>query len=282
MERDRLSLAVGIVSLALLLSAGVGAASAQSASAGLGDSITRVEQGDTATLTVTLANTSEATVVLGGSGGYNITITVTDGNGDGAVPLEFATDPIGTMRTRFAPVDDGDDYGTLNAAPDAGYNVSVGEYSIDVFAGHGVSGEPADVGTLVVTEASPPPEAAIEGEAPLTLRAAEGQSVSGTTELDAGRPVTVRLRSTGNNPLMLSREATVGEDGRFSAAFNLTGASAPTNATATVYADGEQIAGPKAVEVVAEQSSSPGQPGFGVAVAVLALVGALVVALRRR
>lgn len=282
MERDRLSLAVGIVSLALLLSAGVGAASAQSASAGLGDSVNRVEQGETATLTVTLANTSEATVVLGGTGGYNITITVTDGNGDGAVPLEFATDPIGTMRTRFVPVDDADDYGTANAAPDAGRNVSVGEYSIDVFAGHGVSGQPTDVGTLVVTEASPPPDAAIEGEAPLTLQAAEGQSVSGTTELDAGRPVTVRLRSSGDTPLLLSQEATVGEDGQFSAAFNLTGVSTPTNATATVYADGEQIAGPKAVEVAAQQSASPGQPGLGVAVAVLALVAALVVALRGR
>lgn len=256
-------------------------------SAELDASIVSVERGETARLEVTHLDTREATLVVGGPDvGYNVTVTVTDGNGDSTVPLEFRTDSVGMDATRFRPADDADEYGTLQAAPNPDETLPAGEYPIAVYAGHGVSGEPTDVGTLVVDEQSPPPNASIDGaESTITLHPEAGQAITGTTELSAGRNVTVRLRSSGESPFIKSQTVAVADDGTFTARFDLSGISTPANATATVVADGEQIAGPADVEIVPPRTSTtgeptdatttPGQPGFGLLAAISALLGGI-------
>lgn len=268
------------------------------ASVSLDRSIVRVESGEETTMELTFDGTDEATVVVGGGDAHdNVTITVTDTNGDGVVPLVFDAGPIGTMATRFVPVNDSDDYGTVNASEYGGL-LPAGEYPIEVYVGHGISGEPTDVGTLVVngtTTPEPtteppattaPPEASIDyGGDAVTLHPRAGQVIEGTADLDAGRTVTVRLRSSGESPFLLSNESTVGADGSFRAGFNLSGVEAPANATAVVTVDGDRIAGPVDVAVVeAPATSGPGQPGFGAVAALLAVVAvaAQAVGARRR
>lgn len=250
------------------------AAANDSGTAQLGESIVAVPQGDTTALLVTLQNTTNATIVVGGGDAdYNVTIGITDGDGDGEVPLDLRTGSVGMQATRFVPTDEGDEYRTLNAAPDPDGTVPVGDYPIAVYAGHGVAGEPTDVGTLVVTEATPPPNASIDRDgATVTLHPRAGQVISGTAELDAGRNVTVRLQSTGGSPFLASTEATVGPDGEFSATFDLSDVDPPANATATVLVDGTRIAGPVEVDVVTRSTTTPGQPGFGVGLALLSLL----------
>lgn len=250
-------------------------------------SITSVQQDEAARLEVTLEDTRRATVVVAGpNSSYNVTVTLTDENGDGVVPLEFRTGSVGMQSTRFRPTDEGDDYGTLTAAPDPDGLVPVGEYQLAVYAGHGVEGEPTDVGTLVVNEQTPPPNASIDGGgSTITLRPEAGQAIAGTTELAAGRNVTVRLRSSGQSPFLKSQTVEVAADGTFTARFDLSGVSPPANGTATVLVDGEQIAGPADVAIVPPRTSTtgkptdatttPGQPGFGVAAAVVALLGGM-------
>lgn len=290
MRLRRLLLVIGIAAVALtafvVAGAGTGfdhgnqdrigsdgatAAQMTNASAQLGQSIVRVEQDAETAVRIELTGTSEATIVLGGTETLNITNTVTDSNGDGVVALEFDAGGVGPQATHFHPADDGDDYGTLRAGPDTA--IPVGEYDIDVYAGHGISGEPSDVGTLVVSAPTEPPEASIGG-APVTLNPQEGQTITGTSELDAGRNVTVRLRSSGENLFLLTNQVSVGEGGDFSASFDLSDVSAPANATATVLVDGETLVEAQ-VDVVEESgaTSSGGQPGFGVGVAVATLAG---------
>ena len=268
------------------------------ATVALDRSIVTVRGGESTTIELAFQGTDEATVVVGGDGaGDNVTATVTDSNGDGVVPLEFDSSPIGTMATRLYPVDDGDDYGTVNAS-EYGGPLPAGEYPISVYVGHGVSGEPTDVGTLVVngTTTEPPedttphtttalPDAFIDhsGDA-VTLHARAGQTIRGTADLDAGGKLMVWLESSGDSSFRLSREATVGPDGEFATSFDLSEVEAPADATAVVTFDGDRIAGPVDVVVVDVQTatsepetSSPGQGGFGVWVTVFAVSVALTV-----
>lgn len=266
-----------VAAAALLAPVGSATAGAQNATTGaqLGESIVAVEQGESTALEVTLEGTTTATLVVGGADvGYNVTIEVTDADGDGTVPLAFDTGSVGMEATRFTVTNDADDYATPNAAPDPDGTVPVGEYPIDVYAGHGVGGEPTDVGTLVVNEATPPPNATIDRDgSALSLHPRDGQIVRGTADLDAGRNVTVRLRSSDGTQFLKTRTVPVDADGGFEATFDLGGVETPANATATVVVDGREIAGPADVAVVSRETSSSGQPGFGVVLAVVALLG---------
>ena len=260
----------------------------------LNRTIVTLRSGESATIELAFEGTDEATVVVGGDGaGDNVTATVTDSNGDGVVPIEFDAGPIGTMATRVYPVDDGDDYGTVNSS-EYGYDLPAGEYPISVYVGHGVSGEPTDVGTLVVEGTTTPeqtttsvpttiplPDAFIDHSGDVvTLHPRAGQTIRGTAELDAGGKLMVRLRSSGDSPFLLTREATVGPDGEFATSFNLSGVEAPANATVVVTFDGDRVAGPVDVAVVEEreetsvqETTTPGQPGFGVGATMMAVVG---------
>ena len=242
-----------------------------------------VERGGVATLRVHLEDTTEATVVLGGREvGENVTVTVTDGNGDGVVPLLFHTGPVGMDRTRFVTVDDADDYGTLSTASDPDGTLDAGDYPIDVYADHGVAGEPTSVATLVVTESSAPPNASIdfEGQA-VTLRPDGGAVVEGTADLQAGRKLMVRLRSDGDSPFLKSKQATVGPEGSFAVTFDLTEVQTPANATVIVSLEGERLAeAPVEVVEAQEETESPGMPGFGVGAALAGLAAVALLANR--
>lgn len=127
--------------------------------------------------------------------------------------------------------------------------------------------------------AEPTASLTYEGEA-LTLHPASEQTVEGTSDLEAGSTVTVRLQSSGSSPFLKSEEVTVGDDGQFEASFDLSGVEAGTDAKAGVYYNGTELAS-TSVEIVDEPTPSPsptetpGQPGFGAAVAVLAVLTGL-------
>lgn len=105
-----------------------------------------------------------------------------------------------------------------------------------------VSGEVVE-GT--VTETPPASEApsvlAYEGDA-LTVHSAPNQTVSGTTDLAAETEVVVRLRSSGSaSPFIKQATTTVGKNGEFSVAFNMSDIKPGVEFTVTVVADGETI-----------------------------------------
>lgn len=294
LRRLLLVIGIGVVALVAFVVSGAGvgidegahaspdansAADLANASAQLESSIVRVEHDGETRFPIHLSNTSDATLVVGGSDALNITITMTDGNGNGMVPLEFQAGAVGPNAVHLWAVDEEDDYDSVTLGPDTA--IPAGEYDLDVYAGHGVSGEPSDVGTLVVEAPAEPPEATIEA-APVALEPRDGQTISGTSELDAGRTVTVRLRSTGENPFLMTNQVSVGEGGDLSATFDLSDVSAPANATASVTVDGETIAEAQ-VEVEAEstETETGGQPGFGVGIAMVVLAG-LTIGLSRR
>jgi PGF-CTERM protein len=144
-----------------------------------------------------------------------------------------------------------------------------------------------------------------EGEY-LTLVSGPDATVSGETSLDPGTNVTVRVRSTGSSPFLVSEVATVSEDGTFSATMNLTQVADGTNATVSVRHADERLAEADAVVAADptptpsptpsdptatqtdDQGTTPGGgdssafgPGFGVAAALLALVAGGLLATRR-
>lgn len=75
----------------------------------------------------------------------------------------------------------------------------------------------------------------------LTLEPAEGQTIRGQTDLDAGTELAVRLRSTGDSPFLKSRSATVDDSGAFEATFDLSGVDGGTSFQAVVYRNGSRV-----------------------------------------
>lgn len=81
-----------------------------------------------------------------------------------------------------------------------------------------------------------------DGDA-LTVESASGQSIAGETDLPAGTEVTIRLTSTGaTTPFLRSATATVGDDGRFSAAVNMSAVDPGSTFEVTVRHDGDTLA----------------------------------------
>ncbi|WP_255150010.1 BGTF surface domain-containing protein [Halorarius halobius] len=79
-----------------------------------------------------------------------------------------------------------------------------------------------------------------EGDA-VTLRSATGQTVSGTTSLDAGQHVAVRMHGSGESPFLKSQSATVTDDGTFSVAYNMSGVDEGSQFRVVVVHDGERL-----------------------------------------
>lgn len=77
------------------------------------------------------------------------------------------------------------------------------------------------VGADSPADATETPGLVYEGEQ-LTLQAEADQVVEGRTDLGEGENVSVRLRSTGENPFLKTRTATVDDDGAFEATFDLS------------------------------------------------------------
>lgn len=97
-------------------------------------------------------------------------------------------------------------------------------------------------------DAAETPRFVYDGER-LTVEPAPEQSIRGETDLDEGTELSVRLRSSGENPFLKSTTATVGDDGAFEATFDMTDVDPGTtfevvvqrNGTAVVNTTGEVV-----------------------------------------
>lgn len=96
---------------------------------------------------------------------------------------------------------------------------------------NGTEPEPLDV------QFSPPDE-----HESLQLEPATAQVVGGTTNLDPGTELVVRMRSAGENPFLISRAVNVGTDGSFQAAFDLSDVPSGTPYQVAVYYNGSRVA----------------------------------------
>ena len=93
------------------------------------------------------------------------------------------------------------------------------------------------------------------GEA-LTLATERDATVTGETTLDAGRNLTLIMRSSGENPFLTMNRTTVREDRGFLATFDLAGMPDGANATLMIRSGGEQVT-EVPVRLVAERTPTP-------------------------
>ncbi|MFC7068395.1 BGTF surface domain-containing protein [Halobaculum lipolyticum] len=118
------------------------------------------------------------------------------------------------------------------------------------------------------------------------VHAVEDATVEGTTDLDPGTNVTIRLQSTGETQprFLVSEVATVGEDRTFAVEHDFSGNAPGDSFSVTVRTDGSTVAEAEGSVVAADRAVSPTEtvvPGFGVATALVA-VGLALVAVGRR
>lgn len=77
----------------------------------------------------------------------------------------------------------------------------------------------------------------------LTLDAAPNQTLTGESDLEPGTDLTVRLRSSGSSmPFLRSADATVADDGTWTATVDLSSVSDQPRFTAVVIHDGDRLA----------------------------------------
>lgn len=92
------------------------------------------------------------------------------------------------------------------------------------------------------TQATPTENATIHHEGDrLTLEAAPGQTISGTTTLTPGEPVSVRLRSTSESPFLRTIETTTGANGSFEGQVDLHNVDPGATFEVVVLHDGTQL-----------------------------------------
>jgi hypothetical protein len=84
----------------------------------------------------------------------------------------------------------------------------------------------------------------VELDEDLDLQAAGNQTVTGAANLDAGTEITVRVRSSGENPFLQQQQVTVEEDGTFTATFDLRSATVGAEYTTVVIGDDGQLSEP--------------------------------------
>lgn len=89
--------------------------------------------------------------------------------------------------------------------------------------------------------ADDPPTVDIDDGEELELKAHANATVTGTLDAPAGTEVTVRLRSSGDSPYLKSNTATVDEDGRFDAEFDLSHVESEHEATLVVMTESQEI-----------------------------------------
>ncbi|RLM59422.1 PGF-CTERM sorting domain-containing protein [Halobellus sp. Atlit-31R] len=115
-------------------------------------------------------------------------------------------------------------------------------------------------------------------------------TISGTTTLEPGTELQVRVQSTGEtDPQFLKTSAaTVGDDGSWTTTFDLSAVETHDTITVTVVGpDGDPTADFDASvrndrATPSETGSSTSTPGFGVVVAAAGILGSLLVLRRRR
>lgn len=79
-----------------------------------------------------------------------------------------------------------------------------------------------------------------DGDA-VTVESAAGQELAGETDLPDGSELAIRLRASGDNPFLKSKQVTV-EDGSFAATFDMSEVPAGTEFEITVRHDGSAVA----------------------------------------
>lgn len=76
----------------------------------------------------------------------------------------------------------------------------------------------------------------------LTLEPASGQTIRGETDLEGGTELSVRVRSSGENPFLRSRPTTVDEDGTFEVTFDMSDVPEGTTFEVTAHRNGTRLA----------------------------------------
>lgn len=114
-------------------------------------------------------------------------------------------------------------------------------------------------------------------------------TVTGTATLEPGTELRVQARSAGDTepPLLRSTATTVGPDGAWNATFNLSSVDTHDRLSVTVSAADGDASETFAVSLRDDEAGASGEapvstPGFGVVVAVAALLGSAAVLARRR
>lgn len=116
-------------------------------------SIYRTRQGETGQISVALGTAETATVSIGGpENGYEINATVRDGTGDGTVTLLFDTATAGRSGTTLTTAKRGDTVSVVTGSEvDRDTPIDADDYDLTLYRGDSVAGDPADIGTLVVS-----------------------------------------------------------------------------------------------------------------------------------
>lgn len=103
--------------------------------------------------------------------------------------------------------------------------------------------DPADDAAPDTEPPTDTPQVLVHDGDALTLENDPDQVIEGTTGLDAGTAVTVRLQSTNaSSPFIKQTTATVDEDGRYEATVDLNDLEVGTQFRATVVHDSEELA----------------------------------------
>lgn len=150
--------------------------------------------------------------------------------------------------------------------------------------------------TGTITEA--PTISFTNGDDTLLASNATERTISGETSLDPGSEVSIQIESDedSDDPFLMTGTATVSEDGTFRATFDLSAVPAGTRFRVTARAPGAESTGThgrvvdemptgttttvESTTETAETSNDSGQPGFGIAVALVALCGVALLARR--
>ncbi|RDI72411.1 BGTF surface domain-containing protein [Halopelagius longus] len=150
-------------------------------------SVTEVTRSRTARIPVTFGDNEAVTVVVGGEEvNYRYAATVRDRDGDGRAVVLFHTENAGTPRTTASVLDDGRRT-ALDPIEESSLEslVDPGDYPVAVYPGENGSGDPADVGSMVVHQA------------PTVSDGSETPRATATTETATATPASVDSSETG-------------------------------------------------------------------------------------
>ena len=226
---------------------------------------------------------------------------IADGDADTyyiGFPMAFGDDTEGNT----AGLEDGDEFDvTVNVT--AGGNTNLVDENVSVTQTFTVENRSVELDT----------ERDEAGDDLINLEPDSGQVVTGTTNLAPGSEIDVRVRATGENPLLLTQTVEVNTQRNYEASFDLSDreigtefevtATGPSRTSETVdalivestatetpaptetaTATPEPTATATATATATEEptaTETPGQPGFGIIVALLAFLAAALLAFRR-
>ncbi|WP_121822535.1 BGTF surface domain-containing protein [Halostella salina] len=199
--------------------------------------------------------------------GFLATAVVADRDGDGTVTVELdlseAGDPGPNYAAPYLSVSEGDRMWEATQEteaietplPPATYQLTLGPMD-----------DPDSIGSLAVNEApdDSPSEPAVpnrfdyEGEG-IALTNGSERTISGQTELEPGSKLLVRLDLGGadtGTPYLIEDDPTVGENGSFTATFDLRAVPAVSLGDVTLLDDGRELASADVVVTEADSNES--------------------------